>query len=226
MLAAAGLVRHGSVVADIGTDHAYLPIYLVESGISPRAIACDLREGPLSRAAINVQAMGLSDRIALKLTDGLHGLDEFAPDDILICGMGGELIIQILSAAAFIRNPEIRLILQPMKSADSLRVWLCENQFEIVAESLAAEDERIYEIICARYCGSVSRLSQAEALAGFAPHDALYSKALRQKIARLQKQIDGWLVSGRDATELLALRSELEAMLEPNDRPSEKGEVT
>lgn len=218
LLAAAGLVRDGASVADIGTDHAYLPIYLVQNGISPRAIACDLREGPLSRAAVNVKAVGLTDKIELKLTNGLHGLDTFAPDDVLICGMGGELIIQILSEAAFIRSADVRLILQPMTSADKLRVWLCQSGFEIVTEALAAEEERIYEIICAHFVGKPTELSESQAIAGFAPYSELYCRAMRQKLARLQKQIDGWLVSGRDASELLTLKNELEEKLEPLDQ--------
>ncbi len=216
LTAAAKLVRAHTSVADIGTDHAYLPIYLVENGIAERAIACDINQGPLARAEANVKAAGLADKIELRLTNGLCGLDEANPNDILICGMGGELIIQILSEAEFIRNGEVHLILQPMTSADKLRKWLCASGFELLVESLAAEEERIYEIVCAHYVGRPTELDEASAIAGFAPYGELYCRALRQKLARLQKQIDGWLVSGRDAADLLKLKAMLEAKLEPN----------
>lgn len=213
-MAAADLVRKGASVADIGTDHAYLPIYLVKHGISPRAIACDVNEGPLRRAEVNVKAADLSEKIALKRTDGLHGLEKFMPDDVLICGMGGELIIQILAAADFIRNPDIQLVLQPMTGVEKLRIWLCENGFEIVRESLASEEERVYELICARCTGKRTVLTRAGAIAGTAPYGELFCKSLRLKLARLQKQIDGYTISGRDASELLKLKAELEAMFE------------
>lgn len=217
LMAAAALVRDGASVADIGTDHAYLPIFLVEEGVSPRAIACDVNKGPLARAEANVEAAGLADRITLKLTDGLNGLETFAPDDILICGMGGELIIRILYEADFIRTPDCRLILQPMTSVDKLRMWLCENGFEIICESLAPEEERVYELICAHYTGERRDLTEAKAIAGFAEYGDLFCKALRLKLARLQKQINGFEVSGRDVTDLLELKAELEAMLEPHE---------
>lgn len=218
--AAAELVRKGSSVADIGTDHAYLPIFLVEQGIADRAIACDINEGPLERAEANVKAAGLNDRIALRLTDGLQGIEDFSPDDILICGMGGELIIRILSAAPFIRTNDIQLVLQPMTSTDKLRIWLCESGFEIVKELLAGEEDRVYELICARYAGKPALLTQAQAIVGFAEYGELYCRSLHIKLARLQKQIDGFEVSGRDASELRKLRSELEAMLDPTQRKS------
>lgn len=217
LMAAASLVRMGASVADIGTDHAYLPIYLVQNGVTPRAIACDINKGPLARAEENVNAADLCDQIELMRTDGLHGVETFAPDDILICGMGGELIIQILSESAFIREGDRHLILQPMTSAEKLRKWLCAVGFEIVKETLAAEEERIYELICARYTAQKIELSEAQAIAGFAEHNELYRRSLCQKLARLQKQIDGRLVSGRDASELLKLKAQLESLREPSE---------
>ncbi len=211
--AVAELVRNGAAVADIGTDHAYLPIWLVASGISTRAIACDLREGPLRRAAANVDACGLSQQIVLKQTDGLTGLNSFAPDDILICGMGGELIIRILEQSVWVCDSKIRLILQPMTAADRLRCWLCRSGFKIDAESMAQEDNRIYEIIAAHYSGQTSELSEARAIAGFAPQGKLFDIALNRKLARLQKQIDGWQAAGKDTTDLCRLKDELNELL-------------
>ena len=107
----AALVRPGSRVADIGTDHGYLPVYLVKEGICPRAIAADLRSGPLESARRHVTAAGLSDRIDLRLGDGLTPIEPQEVDDMIIAGMGGETIAGILAAADWVRQPRLRLIL-------------------------------------------------------------------------------------------------------------------
>ena len=96
LLCAASMVRKGAVVADVGTDHAYLPVYLVLAGIAERAVASDINAGPLSRAEANIRKFSLSSQINTRLTPGLTGIEEFAPTDILISGMGGELIDSIL----------------------------------------------------------------------------------------------------------------------------------
>ena len=86
------MVRPGSVAADIGTDHAYLPASLILNGICPRALACDLRKGPLSNAAKTVAAYGLEGKITLRLSDGFDEIEPFEADDLIICGMGGTLM--------------------------------------------------------------------------------------------------------------------------------------
>ena len=93
------------MVADVGTDHAYLPIYLVSAGVAHRAVASDINQGPLSRAEANIQRFSLSSQISTRLTPGLAGIAEFAPTDILICGMGGELIASILADPCCQSNP-------------------------------------------------------------------------------------------------------------------------
>ncbi|MBQ9938574.1 MAG: SAM-dependent methyltransferase, partial [Oscillospiraceae bacterium] len=100
---AASFVRNGSVVADIGTDHGYLICSLAERGTIPRGYACDINEQPLAKAAETVEETGLGDKISLVLCDGLRGLDPNCADDIIIAGMGGELICSILSAADWVR---------------------------------------------------------------------------------------------------------------------------
>ncbi len=150
-------VRPASLVADIGTDHAYLPIFLCESGIltvregAVSAVAADINRGPVERARVHIAAAGLSDRIATAETDGLFGLDAYDPDDILIFGMGGELIASILAAAPWIRRVGKRLILQPMTHAEKLRAHLRETGWHIVGETLSREGERIYQTLCAEW---------------------------------------------------------------------------
>ena len=152
-------------VADIGTDHAYLPIYLVQQGYSACALACDVNEGPLRSARANIAAVGLQDRIDTLHTDGLHGVERFSPTDVLIFGMGGELIARILSEADWIKTADVGLILQPMSRASCLRQWLTENGFSILAESITIED-KYYQTIHARFGKSEAPYTEEELLIG------------------------------------------------------------
>ena len=165
LLAAAAFVRQGSVLADVGTDHAYLPVYLISKGISVRAIAADINQGPIKRAEQNIASAGLASAIETRLTDGLLGLDRLGITDIAICGMGGELISKILEDAPFTASRDIRLILQPMTKADLLRSWLLSHGYEIVDESIV-RDDRIYQVICAEYSGINTEYSPIELLLG------------------------------------------------------------
>lgn len=141
--AAAGYARQDKMIADIGTDHAYLSVYLIGSGISRGAVATDINRGPLERAAANVAAAGLADRITLRLCDGLAGVEAFCPQDIFILGMGGELIARILGESEMIKNEDIRLILQPMTRQAAVREFLLCGGFCIDDEVLVEEDGRI-----------------------------------------------------------------------------------
>lgn len=101
---AADMVRKGVVAADIGTDHAYLPSYLVLSGICPRALACDLRKGPLENAAETLEHWNIADKISLRLSDGLDELSAGEADDIIMAGMGGILIAKLLERTEWVKN--------------------------------------------------------------------------------------------------------------------------
>ena len=149
-------VRGGGVVADIGTDHAYLPISLCEQGIlTPAAegatcsVAADINAGPVERAAIHIAAAGLSDCIVTVKTDGLYGLEHYDPSDVIIFGMGGELIASILASSPWVACAGRRLVLQPMTHAADLRRYLLEAGWQITGETLSREGERIYQTICA-----------------------------------------------------------------------------
>ena len=154
LMTAVPYVRGGRLLADIGTDHAYLPIYLCEQGrLTPVtagngeslcAIASDINKGPVERADQHVAAAGLSSVIRTHQTDGLTGLDVYDPDDIVIFGMGGELIAAILESAPWVNREGRRLILQPMTHAEKLRAYLLSSGFAIVGETLSREGERLY----------------------------------------------------------------------------------
>ncbi|MBO7292702.1 MAG: SAM-dependent methyltransferase [Clostridia bacterium] len=163
---ASALVRPGARFADVGTDHAYLPIHLLKRGQISYAVAADVAEGPLDRARENLDAAGLLDKVKLLLTDGLAGMEGLSLTDIAICGMGGELIAAILAAAPFVRDPALRLILQPMTKADALRTYLAAEGFSVFSERYAVEDGRVYLCLGATYDGEVRNLSRTVAVLG------------------------------------------------------------
>lgn len=211
--AAASFVRVGSVVADIGTDHAYLPIYLVEKGIAPLAVASDVRKGPLDRANAHISACGLSNRIKTLLADGLNGIEAYRPNDILICGMGGDLIASILDGSDYVRNPAVRLILQPMTMAHRLRYYLCRNGFRILDEELVLEkDSKLYQILVAQYSGVPTEISPAEAYLGeinLKKRKPLLDRLAGQHLSYLNARIDGLKGSGRSADEDEGIRRDI-----------------
>ncbi len=211
LLAAASFVRPGAVFADIGTDHAYLPVFLIASGIVERAIAADINRGPLERAGENIAASGFADRIETRLTDGLSGLDGLSLTDIAVCGMGGELIARIIENAAFVRDPKIRLILQPMTKAEVLREYLISHGFRIVDEALA-ESDRVYQVICVEFCGENDTYSDIELLLG--RHNLERGDALLQTLSATLKRtlatrIEGKRVSGQDTSYEESILTEL-----------------
>ena len=164
--AAADFVRQGAYIADVGTDHAYLPIALCIEGRVRGAIASDINEGPILRAREHIKEYGLTDNITAVLADGLDKISSYEPTDILILGMGGELIANIISKASFTKDEKIRLILQPMTHPEILRRFLLENGYGIVDEVMACEEKKVYQIICAEYTGKPQEHSDVELLLG------------------------------------------------------------
>ncbi len=145
--AVAGYVLPGQPLADVGTDHAYLPAWLVGAGRVPRAIATDLMPGPLEAARATVVAEGLTDRIDLRLGSGLGPVVPGEAVCATICGMGGALIATILAAGPL--GGIHRLVLQPMGGEERLREWLCGSGWRLVDEALVEDGGRIYAILVA-----------------------------------------------------------------------------
>ena len=165
LLCAAAFVEKGSVTADIGCDHAYLPIYLIENYISAKVVAADINEGPCEKARDNIKKHSLSKVIEVIRTDGLKGIEAYNPNNIVICGMGGDLIARILTDSEYTRTDSPLLILQPMTKQSTLRKWLLENGYNIVNEALCTDD-RLYEIIVAKFDGQIRYWNEAELLCG------------------------------------------------------------
>ena len=146
--AIADLIPPGSIVADIGTDHAYLPVYLLQEQISERAIAVDINQAPLDQAKETIEAFNYMQKIDIRKGNGLRVLnDEDHIDTVVIAGLGGESIAKILTEGKEKVVNLQRIILQPMSEAGFLRRFLAENGFTIMHEALAMEGRHLYEII-------------------------------------------------------------------------------
>lgn len=143
------LVPANSIVADIGTDHGYVPKYLIDNDIAKLVIATDISEGSLSKTTSYVEEENLSESILPRLGSGLDPLKPFEVDTVIIAGMGGILISEILKANRKKAETFLRFILQPMVGSNELRRYLIEDGFKIVDEELVREDGRYYEIIVA-----------------------------------------------------------------------------
>lgn len=206
LLTVASFVRRGSFLMDVGTDHAYLPIYLAENGVIRASLASDIHEGPCESARRHVSECGLADKIRVKRADGLIGLEPDGMTDIVIAGMGGTLISEIIEKAEFVKNGEIHLILQPMRNVAELRAYLYSHGFDIIGEALAREDERIYEIICAAYDGKERDKSAISLLLGEKNIEnkkvdaALFNAFCEKHATALCKKINGMRKGGADAS--------------------------
>jgi len=152
----AELVPPGSTVADIGTDHAWLPVYLVQQGISPRVIAADIADGPLENAANTIARAGLQEQITLRQSDGFSC---FAAQDAtcwVLAGIGGTLMARLLSAASWLCAPGTMLVAQPQSRANELLDWLHENGFTVTETRTCTDNKRTYTALRAVYPASAS----------------------------------------------------------------------
>ncbi len=148
----ATFVPKGSKLLDVGSDHAYLPIALIQSGHISSAIAGEVAQGPYDSAVKNVAEYGLSDKIEVRLANGLAAFQQNdGVTTITICGMGGRLIADILEAGKEKLAQVERLILQPNNREDDLRTWLVQNHFTIVTEKIMTENRKFYEILVAEH---------------------------------------------------------------------------
>ena len=157
-------VSPGAVLLDVGTDHAYVPIYLIGNGIVDRAWASDINPGPLMIAEENARVYGLSEKIVFYLSDGLDSCRcyENKYDHIVIAGMGGELIFDILNRSHFVREYRPLLILQPMTMQPYLRRELSSHGFSILKDIVVFEDNKFYTVMTCRYDGYIDVLDDFE----------------------------------------------------------------
>lgn len=153
--AVAQLVREDTSLADVGCDHGYLPAYLIMNGKIKSAVACDINKGPLDSCIQLVADYSFEDKIKCVLSDGLCNIAENECDDIAICGMGGELIAQILDNCTWAKNSSKHFILNPMTHPEILRKYLCDNGFEIQNDIIVKEGRHCYSVFDAYYTGNI-----------------------------------------------------------------------
>ena len=147
LLCCASMVQPGSRVADIGTDHGYLGIYLLQTGAARHVIACDLRKDPLENARRNAKLFGVDGEMKLRLSDGLEKILPDEVDTVVMAGMGGDLIQKILSQCPWRKREGLQFILQPQSAGNVLRRWLCEDGFEIRREEPVQDGHFLYTVM-------------------------------------------------------------------------------
>lgn len=142
----ADMVTKGNIVADIGTDHGYVPIYLVKNEICPKAYAMDINEGPIKSAISNIAEVGLSDRIRAIQSDGMEKLQANMADSVIIAGMGGELIIKILKESK-VNNTVKEFILSPHRDIDLVRRYVLKTNWHIEDEKMVVDAGKFYTVM-------------------------------------------------------------------------------
>ncbi|HHW47071.1 MAG TPA: SAM-dependent methyltransferase [Clostridiaceae bacterium] len=190
----ADMVPPCRIVGDVGTDHAYVPIYLVKNKICEKAIATDVRTGPIDKARKNIMQYKMESYIETRVGYGLEPLEDNEIDIVIIAGMGGLLIRDIISKSYMKAQKARRLIFQPMNAADVLREWLYKNGFDISDEGIAQEDGKIYIVLAAEWTGLSKQFDEVyyhvgEKLVG--KRDPLLKEYLERKLRQIDKTVKG-----------------------------------
>ena len=152
--ALADFVRPGAKVADVGTDHAYLPVWLVRKGVATSAVAVDINKKPLQKAVETANKYRAGELVEPRLSDGLDAVAPHEADDVIIAGMGGEQICRIIDRAKWLLCAQKRLILQPMTMAHKLREYLYQNGIGILRENIVAVSGKLYTVMLCEYDGN------------------------------------------------------------------------
>lgn len=174
--------RPSAHIADIGTDHAYLPINLIQTNRASHAIAADISAGPLDKARSNIEKAGLSDYIELRQGNGLSVINAQEADDIFICGMGGIVMSEIIEGASWLKSGGKRLVLQPMTKAYELRRYLYLSGYSILHENAVIDSSKAYTVICAEYTGTVCDDELLFFTGGLNPDNDPYSQIYLEKV--------------------------------------------
>ncbi|MFV0496894.1 MAG: class I SAM-dependent methyltransferase [Candidatus Fimivivens sp.] len=215
----ASMVRSGSRLADIGCDHGHLICALMRDGLITGGIACDIREKPLSKARKEIEQHGLENKIACRLGDGLFLLKQDEVDDIIIAGMGGEMIASILERCPWDSLENKQFLLQPMTKAPFLRQWLCNNGYRISCEKASVAGDHVYTVLQVIYTGRHCKLSAYDpyCYAGELRYDPSEEARayLRRTVLSLERQARGVAsTSPQKAARLRSLINEIVTAIE------------
>lgn len=190
----AEMVTHGSRIADIGTDHAYIPIWLALKGKIRSALACDIRKGPLENAEKNIKKYNLENIIKTRLSDGLKEINENEAEQIIIAGMGGNIISKILEQCSWENKKEKLFILQPMKYEERLREFLAQNGYKIEKEKAAICSGKVYTAMKVVYTAAPQKIENYEKYIGKLSenHSCPATQAyIRKQIKNLENHLKG-----------------------------------
>ena len=188
----ASLVRKCDCVIDVGTDHAYLPVYLVKKEVCKSAFACDVKKGPLENAGVTVRNYGLQERIETVLSDGLDCVKPQKNCCVVLAGMGGILISELLSRAGWLLDNSVQIVTQPMSHAEYVRRFLFDNGFTITEEKTAADSRHVYLALTAVYTGKRTAYTEGQLYYGklFENRDEISYRYLKQQYDRLKKRYE------------------------------------
>lgn len=213
--AVADLVRSGTRFADVGTDHAYLPVSLLRKGKIEYAVCSDLRKGPLKNAEETVNKYGVADKVDLRLSDGLDAYRQGEVNEIAIAGMGGLLISEFIERTEWLKTPDIHLILQPMTHAEDLRKTLYKNGFYIDKEVAVKDSDKLYIIISAYFSGAVETRTVPECVIGeiYKNTDPVSKEYLDSLLKKYTVKYEMLKNAGKDYHEAELIVKELEKWL-------------
>jgi tRNA (adenine22-N1)-methyltransferase len=203
LAAAAAFVRPGAVAADIGCDHGKLAVWLALQGRCPKVIACDLRPHPLAKARALAQQCGCAQQVDCRLGDGLAPLCAGEADDVIIAGVSGVTICEILAASPFPFSTAMRFVLVPATKHAYLRRWLWQHGFALLAETPICAAGRYYTVMHAAYTGQVYAPTPMECAVGLAAHGACGAGYLQDVAHKLDKCALG--AQGQERQDLQAL---------------------
>lgn len=176
--------------ADIGTDHAYLPVWILQNGKARYAVAADINPNPLKNARNTLAQYGFAEQIELRLSDGLQNIAPWEVQAVAVAGMGGNQIADMITGTPWLQDEKIQLVLQPMTHFEDVRRALRENGFSVLCEETVAEGERVYLVLSARYSGERKMLPDWADYAGLLPQNLTKTNILflQKVLARLQKR--------------------------------------
>ncbi|MBC8570181.1 class I SAM-dependent methyltransferase [Zongyangia hominis] len=216
-------VRPGGVVADIGCDHGYLSAALVGSGKCPRALCCDIHEGPLWRAKETARLYDLTEKMDFRLTDGLEGVSPGEADDIVIAGMGGDLIARIVLETPWLRSGDKHLVLSPMSKAQDLRRALCEHGFSILREQGVREGRFVYTVMAVTFTGERFSPDEVYARTGALPLDGApdswdYLRHQAQIVRKIAENLQKSNTYSNKSNEYNEIADKIQEMIESGGR--------
>lgn len=219
LLACCNFIKPHAKIADIGTDHAYLPIWLMLNDRIDHAIACDLRHGPLLNAENNIKKYNLESKIETRLSDGLENVSKDEVDTVIIAGMGGEIITQIIKSAKWLKDYNKSIILQPMSNDESLRIFLKNEGFEIIEEIAVLSHNKIYSVMNIRFSNNKFITDNLYEFIGkinpIASNDSFIY--INKKISSLNNRILGFNPSSYEYKHIHKAIEDLKNILKEND---------